>query len=610
MEWLISNFEELEKQKIAKVEKLNSLEIDETVTVEHAKNDTSVLTIQVNGRKWFLNSRLHPQMAARLYVQRYPIRKFGTYFIFGLSDGKHIREFLKQCDDTNHVIVYEPDAAIFRTSCDNFDLTDIFADERFRLCVPEVTEDVETIMRYTLQYTDLMVIEFCILPAYDILYREECENFMDTILDRLQDEIVRKSTRLGFDRMVPRHTLYNMKHMIGCRNIYQIAQAMQGIDVSEIPAVIVSAGPSLDKNIQELRKAEGKAFIVVVDAALRTVLRAGIRPDIVCTIDPESPDRFFENLDLEGISWCCDRVTRPWIMEHFGKKVYYYGFFEQYWNEILDENTDYPFPDIPSGGCVSAIAFSLACYLGFRRLVLVGQDMAFTGGISHTVGIEGAFGDNDEYIQSRHLIQVEGLDGTMLETDFQMWYYKKWFEKAIRVNEEMLEVIDATEGGAKIEGAQIMTLKDVVESYCEQSFVFAEMEKNIDSAYSEEKQTRLLQALREMKPLTMALKKKIKAGIRLQEQILHDLKKKKLQPNRMKAELSDMLKKNDDLEHMPVFDMMVSYAQKEEYELGDRIYEKEEMPVEELVERNLALYQGYEKAAEMLLEDIEEYVMQ
>lgn len=610
MEWLISNFEELEKQKIAKVEKLNSLEIDEAVTVEHAKNDTSVLTIQVNGRKWFLNSRLDPQMAARLYVQRYPIRKFGTYFIFGLSDGRHIREFLKQCDETNHVIVYEPDAAIFRTACDNFDLTDIFADERFRLCVPEVTDDVETIMRYTLQYTDLMVIEFCILPAYDILYREECENFMDTILDRLQDEIVRKSTRLSFDRMVPRHTLYNMKHMIGCRNIYQIAQAMQGIDVSEIPAVIVSAGPSLDKNIQELRKAEGKAFIVVVDAALRTVLRAGIRPDIVCTIDPESPDRFFENLDLEGISWCCDRVTRPWIMEHFGKKVYYYGFFEQYWNEILDENTDYPFPDIPSGGCVSAIAFSLACYLGFRKLVLIGQDMAFTGGISHTVGIEGAFGDNDEYIQSRHLIQVEGLDGTMLETDFQMWYYKKWFEKAIRINEGMLEVIDATEGGAKIEGAQIMTLKDVVESYCGQPFVFAEMEKNIDSAYSEEKQTRLLQALREMKPLTMALQEQIKAGIRLQEQILHDLKKKKLQPNQMKAELSDMLKKNDDLEHMPVFDMMVSYAQKEEYELGDRIYEKEEMPVEELVERNLALYQGYEKAAEMLLEDIEGYVMQ
>ena len=70
--------------------------------------------------------------------------------------------------------------------------------------------------------------------------------------------------------------------------------------------------------------------------------------------------------------------------------------------------------------------------------------MAFTGGISHTAGIEGAFGDNDEYIKSRNRIQVEGIDGTMLETDFQMWYYKKWFEKAIRANEGLIEVIDAT----------------------------------------------------------------------------------------------------------------------------------------------------------------------
>ena len=104
-----------------------------------------------------------------------------------------------------------------------------------------------------------------------------------------------------------------------------------------------------------------------------------------------------------------------------------------------------PVPDIPSGGCVSATAFALACYLGFRKLILIGQDMAFTGGISHTAGIEGAFGDNDEYIKSRNRIQVEGIDGTMLETDFQMWYYKKWFEKAIRANEGLIEVIDATE---------------------------------------------------------------------------------------------------------------------------------------------------------------------
>lgn len=92
--------------------------------------------------------------------------------------------------------------------------------------------------------------------------------------------------------MIPQHILYHMKNMISQRNIAQIKQAFSAYPVADIPVIIVSAGPSLDKNVKELRKAQGKAFIIVVDAALRTVLQAGVQPDIVCTIDPESPERF------------------------------------------------------------------------------------------------------------------------------------------------------------------------------------------------------------------------------------------------------------------------------------------------------------------------------
>lgn len=60
----------------------------------------------------------------------------------------------------------------------------------------------------------------------------------------------------------------------------------------------------------------------MVDAALRTVLRNGIRPDMVCTIDPESPDRFFENLNLEGLLWSCSRITRPEVIRQFAGKIF------------------------------------------------------------------------------------------------------------------------------------------------------------------------------------------------------------------------------------------------------------------------------------------------
>ena len=46
-------------------------------------------------------------------------------------------------------------------------------------------------------------------------------------------------------------------------------------DLSDVPAIIVAAGPSLNKNVQELKQAKGKALILVVDAALRAVVNTG-----------------------------------------------------------------------------------------------------------------------------------------------------------------------------------------------------------------------------------------------------------------------------------------------------------------------------------------------
>lgn len=590
----------------ALLKQLYSITIDNNIITAETEKQEKIFGIQTTDRVWYLNSRLDPEAAARCYAKRYPPRIYETYFVFGLSDGRHIRELLGQCDDTNHVIVYEPNASFFYLVNCVMDLSDLIADDRLQICVPGVTADIETIMRFTLQDLNFMIMEFCILPGYDVLYHDACEGFMDAIQERLQEEIVHKSTRLTFQRMVPQHTLYNMKHMIGCRNIYQIRQALEGLNVEEIPAILVSAGPSLDKNISELKKAQGKAFIVVVDAALRTVLRAGVRPDMVCTIDPESPDRFFENLDVTDLAWCCNRITRPWVLEHCAKRVYYYGFFEKRWNQILDENMEYPFPDIPSGGCVSATAFALACYLGFRKLILIGQDMAFTGGISHTAGIEGAFGDNDEYIKSRNRIQVEGIDGTMLETDFQMWYYKKWFEKAIRANEGLIEVIDATEGGARIEGTRLMTLKDVVAEYCNRPLPFEEIEKNIPDAYSAETKTKLAAEWHKMRQQIDSIGTQVKQGLAIQEKLLQELRQQRSVAELM-PDLKRMMDHNEELEQLPLFGMMVSYAQTEEYALGDEIYQKEEMGIEELVEKNYTLYQGYERAVSLLTEDIEMY---
>lgn len=576
------------------------------VFVEMAADGERILGIERENRKWYLNSRYDTAFAAAVYAGRYQVRAYGTYFVFGFSDGRHVREFLKKCDDTNHIVICEPSVEVFEECCEQFDVSDILEDKRVRFYIPDVTDSIEDIMKKNLQYSDFTFTEFCILPGYDILFHEECEEFQNLIIERLRDEAVKKGTSLSFQRVIPRNTLYNMKHTIRTRNIGQIREALEGYPLEDIPAVIVCAGPSLDKNIQELKKIQGRALIIVVDAALRAVMRAGIHPDLVCTVDPNPPERFFTDLDLCGLTWCCENASKPEIIRKYGERVYYFGYFEKGWNQMISEMLGYGFPVLPTGGSVSSIAFAMALYFGFRKIVFMGQDLAFTGGKSHTSGIEGALGDNDKYIKSRCLMEVEGIDGTMLQTDFQMWYYKQWFEKAIRDGGDRMRVIDATEGGAKIEGTENMKMSEVVAGECPAEFDFRKIEQAIPPAFSAEEQQKLEKAYRNLKLQAGDLQKFIEKQI----QALDSLCRKSggdtgVTDNDVRV-LRDMLEENDILEHMPLFGMMTVYAQKAEYELGDTIYTKENMGIRDLAELNLNLFLGYQKAVQMLLEDIED----
>lgn len=612
MEIFQRNMEALDKKYHYLAQEIRKINIDnlkERIFIEQTSNGMKILCVMYKGRTWCLNSKWNPEIAAEIYAERYQIRLYQEYFVFGFSDGRCIRRLLEKCDDTNYVVVCEPDIEVFCMACHHFDICDMIEDNRIIFYIPQLEKSPDTMLHRLLDYSRTKLVEFCILPSYDLLYNDACTTFMDSVAEQIRNEVVHKNTRLGFNRMIPQHTLFHMKNLIYHRNIEQLRQALSKYDLKRIPAIIVSAGPSLDKNVADLKYAQGKAFIVVVDAAIRTVLRAGIRPDIICTIDPESPDRFFENLDLEGMFWSCTRLTRPDVVKKYAKNIFYHGFFYTEWNRRLERELGYPFPDVASGGSVSAEAFALAIYLGFSKIILVGQDMAFTNGISHTNGIEGAFGDNDEYIQSRYRVQVEGIDGNMLETDFQMWCYRQWFEKAIRLKEGQVEVINATEGGAKIAGAPNCSLKSAISDNCRKTLDIHEIEGKIEKAFSEKQQRELLDALKTIKKEVVDFIDHVEMIIAEQEQIKEKVRNKAISGKELLFCLKKMVKQDSLVEEEAIWSLVSMYAQKEEYEIGECIYTDADISTEELIEKNLLLLQSYVNGAKLLQEDIEEFIM-
>lgn len=606
------NIAALEKKYGYLAEKIKNVDIDkagERIRVEQASNGMKILRVMKDGRSWRLNSSWNPEIAAEVYAERYALRLYGIYFVFGFSDGRCVRELLKKCDDTNLIVACEPDLETFAMACHHFNLSDLIEDKRLLLYFTELEIDADVTLQKLLDYTRIKLIDFYILPGYDVLYHESCESFMDSVIERMRNEIVNKTTHLTFNRSVPRHTLFHMRGLIYQRNLEQLKRALSVHDLKEIPAIIVSAGPSLDKNVHLLKKAQGKAFIIAVDASIRTVIRAGTLPDMLCSIDPNSPDRFFEGLDLKDVFWSCTRLSNPDITEKYAERIFYHGYFSKEWNGILEEELGYTFPNMISGGSVSSEAFLLALYLGFRKIVLIGQDLAFTGGVSHTKGIEGALGDNDEYIRRRHIVEVEGIDGTMLETDFQMWYYKQWFERVIRINQGAFGVIDATEGGARIEGTEILRFADVIDKECKQELNIYEIEKSIPQAFSPEKQQELLKKLRAMRQAVTDFEKLLEKTIVEQQKMLALVTDGKTILREAIPMLKEVSAQNETIEKEPILELVSMYAQKEEYEMGDTIYTEENLNVGQLVEKSLALLKGYRRGAGLLKEDIDEYIM-
>lgn len=612
MELFEKNLISLEKKSNFISEKIKKNNINKNINkimVEQAQNGEKILSVFDNNRKWYLNSQWSPEIAAEKYAQRYNIRLYGVYFLFGFSDGRCIRELLNKFDDTNKLFICIPDISIFALACHVFDLQDIFDDSRVTIYFMKENNDLGSVVRSLVDYTHMELVEFCILPVYDVLYGKMCEEFMDNILETIRNLKVNKGTHLAFDRLLPQHMLYHMKHMLQFSDIEQLKCALKERQIKEIPAIIVSAGPSLDKNIQFLKKAEGKAFIIAVDASIRSIIQAGVRPDILCSVDPNSPERFLDDLDLKNIYWACNQWTNSLLMEKYAKHIFYYGYYGNKWNKTIEETLKYAFPNIEPGGSVSTEAFMLALYLGFRKIVLIGQDLAFTGGVTHTQGIKDALGDKETYIQSRQIVKVEGIDGTLLDTDYQMWFYKQWFEKAIRIYRGKIEVIDATEGGARIEGAEIRTLSDVIQTECTQEFSMYNIEKEIPPMFSAEKQQELLNTMKTIRNDIILFENKVEKAIEQEEIILKNVSENGNDTSKVTTELQRLAEENKAIEESDILDYISLYAQNEEYELGDSIYADENLTPVQLVEKSLALLKGYQKGAKLFLEDFDQIIM-
>ena len=236
----------------------------------------------------------------------------GTLILTGMGLGYTPLAILNYCNNLRHLVVFEPRAGIFIQALTAIDLSPFFSDHRVILSVGEDQDIAVALAPATkaLQLEEIQHIKhnpsFALdFSTYDALYRAVNEH---TISANIEGNTFLK---MGNDFFTNR-----LKHLNAIHHNY-LFDDLKDI-FKDKPAIIVSAGPSLDENIDLLKQAKGKAVILAVDSALPSLMAHRITPDFVGTIDPL--ELIFEkvapvahqikNLSLICMSWASSKMAK------------------------------------------------------------------------------------------------------------------------------------------------------------------------------------------------------------------------------------------------------------------------------------------------------------
>lgn len=333
---------------------------------------------------------------------------------------------------------------------------------------PNGTESILDLRETLVQYVDYYRLESMIVtcePGYDARYADRYAAFLHEVNANRERILVNKNTLARFKDNASKNVITNL-HIL---EKFNLVSDLTAILPQDIPVIIVSAGPSLDKNIELLKKAKGHCLIFAVDTAMKYLMQHDIMPDLGITVEPIKPMANYEDDRCFDVPHVFDCESNPEIVGRERGRVFVYN-CRDYVKRLL-ETVGIEVPgDTASGGSVATAAFAVCYGLKTKHIILIGQDLAYLGETTHAGGVESA-GINNR-IEYEY---VDGIDGEKVRTRADWIGYLKWFENAITVINDLgldMTVTDATEGGALIHGSEVMTLEEAIGRYCGVSYVF------------------------------------------------------------------------------------------------------------------------------------------
>ncbi|EOZ8260013.1 6-hydroxymethylpterin diphosphokinase MptE-like protein [Campylobacter jejuni] len=227
-------------------------------------------------------------------------------------------------------------------------------------------------------------------------------------------------------------------------------------------AIVVSAGPSLAKQLSLLKAYQDKAVIFCADGALSMLEKEGIIPDYVTNLDcRDLAMKFFQNKEnLKQSIIALECATHPNVVRSLKAENCMIILRNKALYQRFNLND---FGYIDTGTHVSHFSYTLALALGFKNIIMIGQDLAFDEeGNSHSKGF--SYGEKYEGGANIDKFKIPAYAGKGEVLTHIAWNdYRIKLEYLFACNEQKAKFYNATEGGARINFTEELSFKECCE---------------------------------------------------------------------------------------------------------------------------------------------------
>ncbi|MCA9841170.1 MAG: motility associated factor glycosyltransferase family protein [Cyanobacteria bacterium HKST-UBA03] len=517
-------------------------------------------------------------------------------FMFGLGLGYSLKRAFVETKSL--IIVYEPHLEVLRTTLEIADFSDILGSPRVRL-VQEKRKVMWAITQFYLVGDSFQVFA---LPVYEATQAEVLLDVLREVKSSLYANRIAQQTAIMSLEEATDKALINMADLVRYPDVGFLHNQFK-----DMPGVVVSAGPSLDKPgvIESLKQYRDKLIIACVGQAAKTLDKHGIVPDFVVILESKNVAN-----QLNGVSFLdqVNLVLLPQTHEAVfdlptKRKMISFGHKDvpSMW---LSKALGKEFHPYPHNGTVSVTAMLLLQNLGCKNIFLLGQDLAFPEGQMYskdsvyknrriktlddgTLEEDWDEAEASKFVGEGHLYKnleeqkrvmkallsrltkCKGWNGEDLYTYPTYDTFRKAFEYLIKVNPDS-HVINCSEGGAYIEYCEHLPFVEALQKHGVPDVHPKRTVESVLGQYYQETEpftdpySKVMDQVHSDKGVLQAIVELSTEGCRHAETAVKELGRKKSFSNSLKSRMKAIQSLNDELTRLTEGQPLINaYLQKE-----------------------------------------------